>query len=146
MLLFLCCCCIGISGISKNSVVFVGTVIVGVCVVFYDYIFIIKFIQQQCHGQNLWRIWFSCIPPFWSIIYVTVKNRVLFSPDLWGIWSGKNKVLQCTVKGIKDRLPTLKKNSSLFGNQQFKQYNTWQCGIYIDCVLHYIHEYPVKHG
>jgi len=33
VLLFLCCCCTGISGICRNIVVFIGTVIVGVCVV-----------------------------------------------------------------------------------------------------------------
>ena len=50
------------------------------------YMFIIKVIKQPCHRQHLWTIWFSCLPPCWSIIYVMLQ--------LWRIWSVKNKVLQ----------------------------------------------------
>ena len=40
----------------------------------FNYYNFIKFIKQQCHRQNLWRICFSCLPPFWPIIYVTGYN------------------------------------------------------------------------
>ena len=78
-----CCCCLLIV-INVITVIILLLLLLLFFIRCY-YMFIIKVIKQQCHRQHLWTIWFSCLPPCWSIIYVTCYNCEEY--DLWRIRS-----------------------------------------------------------